>query len=138
MPESDLRGNSPFGDALGKERANYVPLSPVQFLERSALVYPDKVAVRHGERAMQRLGNHRCRHLVRPDILFGSFQDTVAVLVMGTFMRAFGYFNIPRPWTIENWQRVLADPSLIKSLWNTLIVGLGTAVSGASRGSTQA
>ncbi len=38
------------------------------------------------------------------------------VLLMGTFMRAFGYFNIPRPWTIENWQRVLADPSLIKSL----------------------
>jgi len=54
------------------------------------------------------------------------------VLLMGTFMRAFGYFNIPRPWTIENWQRVLADPSLIKSLWNTLIVGLGTAVSGAA------
>ena len=31
------------------------------------------------------------------------------VLLMGTFMRAFGYFNIPRPWTIENWQRVLAE-----------------------------
>jgi iron(III) transport system permease protein len=54
------------------------------------------------------------------------------VLLMGTFMRAFGYFNIPRPWTIENWQRVLADPSLIRSLWNTLVVGLGTAVSGAA------
>jgi iron(III) transport system permease protein len=54
------------------------------------------------------------------------------VLLMGTFMRAFGYFNIPRPWTIENWQRVLADPSLIKSLWNTLVVGLGTALSGAA------
>ena len=56
----------------------------------------------------------------------------LVVLLMGTFMRAFGYFNIPRPWTIENWQRVLADPSLIKSLWNTLVVGLGTAVSGAA------
>ena len=56
----------------------------------------------------------------------------LVVLLMGTFMRAFGHFNIPRPWTIENWQRVLADPSLIKSLWNTLIVGLGTAVSGAA------
>jgi iron(III) transport system permease protein len=55
----------------------------------------------------------------------------ILVLLMGTFMRAFGYFNIPRPWTIENWTRVLADPSLIKSLWNTLVVGLGTAVSGA-------
>ena len=55
----------------------------------------------------------------------------VAVLLMGTFMRAFGYFNIPHPWTMENWQRVLADPSLIRALWNTVIVGLGTAVTGA-------
>ncbi len=68
-------------------------------------------------------------------VAFIAFTVTVVplmVLLMGTFMRAFGYFNIPRPWTIENWQRVLADPSLIKSLWNTLIVGLGTAVSGAA------
>ncbi|MGH8524994.1 MAG: ABC transporter permease [Gammaproteobacteria bacterium] len=56
----------------------------------------------------------------------------VAVLLMGTFMRAFGYFNIPSPWTMENWQRVLADPSLIRSLWNTIFVGLGTAVTGAA------
>jgi iron(III) transport system permease protein len=68
-------------------------------------------------------------------VAFIAFTVTVVplmVLLMGTFMRAFGYFNIPRPWTVENWQRVLADPSLIKSLWNTLIVGLGTAVSGAA------
>jgi iron(III) transport system permease protein len=55
----------------------------------------------------------------------------VAVLLMGTFMRAFGYFNIPSPWTMENWHRVVADPSLIRSLWNTIFVGLGTAVTGA-------
>jgi len=54
----------------------------------------------------------------------------VAMLLMGTFMRAFGYFDIPNPWTMENWQRVLADPSLIRSLWNTIFVGLGTAVTG--------
>jgi len=53
------------------------------------------------------------------------------VLGMGTFMRAFGYFHIPRPWTLENWQRVLADPNLLKSMWNTIVVGLGTALSGA-------
>src|SRR5215467_6671299 len=55
----------------------------------------------------------------------------MAVLVMGTFMRAFGYFNIANPWTMENWQRVLADASLIRSLWNTIFIGLGTAVTGA-------
>ncbi len=46
MPASDVRGHA----ALSKQRANYVPLSPVQFLERSALIWPDKIAVRHGPR----------------------------------------------------------------------------------------
>ncbi len=55
----------------------------------------------------------------------------LGVLLMGTFMRAFGYFDIPRPWTLANWERVLSDPSLSKSLWNTLIVGFGSAFSGA-------
>jgi iron(III) transport system permease protein len=56
----------------------------------------------------------------------------VAVLVMGTFMRAFGYFTIPNAWTIENWQRVLADPVLLRSVQNTLILGLGAALIGTS------
>jgi iron(III) transport system permease protein len=68
-------------------------------------------------------------------VAFIAFTVTVVptmVLLMGTFMRAFGYFNIPKPWTFENWTRVLADPSLLRSLWNTLFVGLGTAISGAA------
>ncbi|WP_425404917.1 acyl-CoA synthetase [Hwanghaeella sp.] len=35
---------------LDKNAANYVPLSPVTFLKRAATVYPEKVAVIHGER----------------------------------------------------------------------------------------
>jgi iron(III) transport system permease protein len=54
----------------------------------------------------------------------------IAVLGMGTFMRAFGYFNIPDPWTMQHWQRVLADPQLIRSLTNTIAVSTGTAVVG--------
>lgn len=54
----------------------------------------------------------------------------VIVLAMGTFMRAFGYFNIPRPWTLENWERVLADPVLLQSVQNTIVVGIGTALVG--------
>jgi iron(III) transport system permease protein len=56
----------------------------------------------------------------------------VAVLVMGTFMRAFGYFNIPNPWTIEHWQRVLSDPLLVRSFQNTLMVGAGSAIIGTT------
>ena len=54
----------------------------------------------------------------------------VIMLAMGTFMRAFGYFDIPNPWTLENWQRVLADPFLIQSVRNTIVVGLGAAFAG--------
>ena len=36
--------------ALDKDEANYQPLSPIPFLERSALVYPGKPAIVDGER----------------------------------------------------------------------------------------
>lgn len=49
----------------------------------------------------------------------------MAVLVMGTFMKAFGYFSIPDPWTLNNWSAALADPILARSLRNTLILGAG-------------
>ena len=38
------------GDAAGVRRANRTELSPLLFLERSVLVYPDKVAVVHEDR----------------------------------------------------------------------------------------
>ena len=38
-------------DDLPRNRANFVPMTPVSFLERAALVYPHKVAVRHGRLA---------------------------------------------------------------------------------------
>jgi fatty-acyl-CoA synthase len=39
-----------FETGLDRRDANYVPLSPVSFLARAALVYPERVAVIHGER----------------------------------------------------------------------------------------
>ncbi|MDM0117040.1 acyl-CoA synthetase [Variovorax sp. J22R133] len=36
-------------EALPRREANYVPLSPLSFLERAAKVYPHKVAVVHGD-----------------------------------------------------------------------------------------
>ncbi|HLH22951.1 MAG TPA: iron ABC transporter permease [Chloroflexota bacterium] len=54
----------------------------------------------------------------------------LAVLLLGTFMRAFGYFDIPNPWTLDHWHRVLTDATLVRAFQNTLIVGGGTAVVG--------
>lgn len=55
----------------------------------------------------------------------------MAVLIMGTFMKAFGYFSIPAPWTLNNWSGAFADPILLRSLRNTLILGAGAGGLGA-------
>ena len=72
----------PFERGLDRNAANFVPLSPVGFVERSALVYPRKVAIRHGRLAFTYAEFHeRCRRLAsalaRRGIRRG---DTVAIM----------------------------------------------------------
>jgi iron(III) transport system permease protein len=52
------------------------------------------------------------------------------LLLIGTFMRLFGFFSIADPWTLDNWRATLNDPVLLRSLWNTLAIGLGAGVVG--------
>ncbi|OGQ74084.1 MAG: hypothetical protein A3G40_06765, partial [Deltaproteobacteria bacterium RIFCSPLOWO2_12_FULL_57_22] len=54
----------------------------------------------------------------------------MGLLLIGTFMKLFGFFNIAEPWTLENWRAALSDPVLVRSLWNTIAIGLGTGVVG--------
>ena len=51
----------------------------------------------------------------------------VLLALLGTFMKLFGFFNIPEPWTIENWKTVLTDDLFLRSLHNTLVLATGTA-----------
>ena len=53
-----------------------------------------------------------------------------ALLLTGTFMKLFGFFNIAEPWTLDNWRATLNDPVLLRSLWNTLAIGLGSGLIG--------
>jgi fatty-acyl-CoA synthase len=53
---------SPYEAGLDKNAANYVPLTPIGFLVRSASVYPNRPAVVHGERRYSwREALERCR-----------------------------------------------------------------------------
>jgi iron(III) transport system permease protein len=52
------------------------------------------------------------------------------LLVAGTFMKLFGFFNIPDPWTLDNWRATASDPVLLRSMWNTLAIGLGSGLVG--------
>jgi iron(III) transport system permease protein len=52
------------------------------------------------------------------------------LLLTGTFMKLFGFFAIAEPWTLDNWRATLSDPVLLRSVWNTLAIGLGSGVIG--------
>jgi iron(III) transport system permease protein len=52
----------------------------------------------------------------------------VAFALLGTFMKLFGFFHIPDPWTMRNWTTVLTDELFLRSLRNTLVLAIGTAV----------
>src|SRR2546430_16707081 len=97
MADSDLRGHSAFGDALGKERANYVPLSPVQFLARRALIWPHKIAVRHGAQAYPyREFEARCRRLASALARRGIGRgDTVAVMAPNVPALLEAHYAVP-------------------------------------------
>ncbi len=53
-----------------------------------------------------------------------------AFLVLGTFMTVFGFFNIPKVWTLDHWSAVLQDTTFIGALINTFAIGLGAALIG--------
>ena len=82
MADVPLPADHPFVRDLAAGPANHVPLSPVAFLERSAAVWPERVAIRHGrltctyaefERRARRLASALARRGVGRG-------DTVAVM----------------------------------------------------------
>ncbi len=50
------------------------------------------------------------------------------LLVAGSFMKLFGFFNLKQVWTIEHWVTALADSTFTSSLRNMLYLGVGTSV----------
>lgn len=83
--------------SLKRRQANFVPLSPVQFLERSARVYPDKVAVRDGVRQFTyREFEARCRRLASALEKRGIRRgDTVAILAPNVPAMLEAHYAVP-------------------------------------------
>jgi iron(III) transport system permease protein len=52
----------------------------------------------------------------------------MALLVVGSFMRRYGFFNLPRPYTAAHWQELFADPAFFASIRNTIVMALASAV----------
>src|SRR5579871_4721091 len=54
------------------------------------------------------------------------------MLVLGSFMRVFGFFQLAQPCTTANWQRVLADPVFLGALRNSVLLACGAALGGVT------
>jgi iron(III) transport system permease protein len=59
--------------------------------------------------------------------------DVVPILSVfgGSFMTRFGFFNLPKTWTLEYWRMALSDPRILQGLQNTLIIAFAAAIFGA-------
>jgi fatty-acyl-CoA synthase len=89
---------------LERNRANYVPLTPLSFLERSAAVYPDKTAVVHGDRRYSYAEfRGRCRRLASALARFGIGEgDTVAVMAPNVPAMLEAHYGIPMAGAVLN------------------------------------
>jgi len=100
---------------LVRNAANHVPLSPVGFLERSALVYPGKVAVRHGRLAYTyREFEARCRRLASALHARGVRRgDTVAILAPNVPAMLEAHYAVPALGAVLNPLNIRLDAGTI-------------------------
>ncbi|MBU0588513.1 MAG: acyl-CoA synthetase [Gammaproteobacteria bacterium] len=93
-----------FDQDLPRNEANFTPLSPLSFLERTAQVYPERLAVVHGElRRSWAEVYARCRQLASALQQAGVGRgDTVAVMLPNTPPMVEAHFGIPMAGAVLN------------------------------------
>ena len=86
-----------FEQDLGKNPANYAPLTPLSFIERAAYVYPNQVSVIHGaQRYTWKETYARCRRLASALAKRGiGVGDTVAVMLPNIPAMVEVHFGVP-------------------------------------------
>jgi len=110
-----MTATNPYEIGLDKNAANYVPLSPIGFLLRSAAVYPNRVAVVHGERRYSwRQALERCRQLASALAVRGVGRgDTVALMAPNIPESFEAHFGVPMAGAVLNALNIRLDPDTI-------------------------
>jgi fatty-acyl-CoA synthase len=106
---------SPYDTDLDRNAANYVPLSPLGFIERSAAVYPKRTAVVHGERRYSWAESYaRCRRLASALVRHGIGKgDTVAVMAPNIPEAFEAHFGVPMTGAVLNALNIRLDAETI-------------------------
>jgi fatty-acyl-CoA synthase len=115
---------SQYETGLDKNAANYVPLSPLSFIRRTASIYPSRLAVVHGrERYSWAESYARCRRLASALARRGIGKgDTVAVMAPNIPAHFEAHFGVPMTGAVLNALNIRLDAEAI-----AFILGHGEA-----------
>lgn len=108
-----------FDQHLPRNAANFVPLTPLDFLERAATVYPDRLALVHGlgaaaTRRTWGQTHQRCCQLASALKRAGiGKNDTVAVMLPNVPAMVEAHFGIPMAGAVLNTLNTRLDPEAI-------------------------
>ena len=105
----------PYASGLDKNDANFVALSPLSFLERSAAVYPDRQAIVYGQRRQNwRETYERCRRLASALRQRGvGVGDTVATMLPNVPAMYEAHFGVPMAGAVLNTLNTRLDAEAI-------------------------
>ena len=109
-----------FEQGLDRNPANFTPITPLLFLERSAEVYPDRLAIIHGKlRQTWSQTYERCRRLASALQKHGiGLGDTVAVMLPNTPPMVEAHFGIPMAGAVLNALNTRLDPESVAFMLN--------------------
>ena len=115
-----MQKSSPFEQNLDKNPANYAPLTPLQFIERAAYVYPERLSVVHGARRFTWKETYaRCRRLASALAKRGIGKgDTVAAMLANTPEMYECHFGVPMTGGVLNTLNTRLDADAIAFMLN--------------------
>lgn len=117
---SDLPADHMYVKGLDKNDANHVAISPLSFLTRTALVYPNKLAIVHG--ALRQNWHDtftRCKQLASAIQSYGlGLGDTVAVMLPNTPPMVEAHFGVPLSGAVLNSLNTRLDASTVAFMLN--------------------
>ena len=107
-------------DKFEKQSSNYVPLSPLSFLPRTALMFPDRTSIIYGSRQFSWAETYsRCKKLASALTKAGlKKHDTVAVMAANTPELVECHFGVAMAGGVLNTINVRLDASTIAYILN--------------------
>lgn len=110
-----MQRKSPYESGLDKNPANYVPLSPLGFLERSARIFPDRTSLIHGDQHYTWKETYsRCQQLASALTELGiKRNDTVSIIAPNIPPMYEAHFGVPMTGAVLNTINVRLDADTI-------------------------